>query len=76
MRLGKQAKKWRLSLLAFVLIVSQFGVLTPAVAEAADNGLGQKPYMGWSSFRMHVYTGQKTIIAAASIKAASRCRAT
>jgi hypothetical protein len=72
-RLNKQAKKWRLSLLAFVLIVAQFGVLAPAaeVAEAADNGLGQKPYMGWSSFSMQVYTGQNTIISAASIKAQS-----
>ncbi|WP_240546136.1 X2-like carbohydrate binding domain-containing protein [Paenibacillus artemisiicola] len=51
-------KPWIGFLLAAV-IVAQFGWTGPRanVAEAADNGLAQKPYMGWSSYSLQVYDG-------------------
>ncbi len=66
-------KKTRLWLLAFILFTTQLGVTAPAieVAEAADNGLAQKPYMGWSSYSMQVYTNNGQWITAEQIKAQS-----
>ncbi|RED63195.1 X2-like carbohydrate binding domain-containing protein [Cohnella lupini] len=50
-------KKFRILLLAIIMIATQLGIVLPntPVARAADNGLGQKPYMGWSSYSLQVY---------------------
>jgi hypothetical protein len=57
-RWKRRGKLW-LALFMAVAVIAQFGYV-PArgdVAEAADNGLAQKPYMGWSSYSMQVYDG-------------------
>ncbi|WP_229522413.1 X2-like carbohydrate binding domain-containing protein [Paenibacillus monticola] len=67
-------KKIGLSLLLLVLVTAQFGFMGTKhnVAEAADNGLAQKPYMGWSSYSMQVYDGpQGNWISEQKIKAMS-----
>ncbi|MEQ4482644.1 X2-like carbohydrate binding domain-containing protein [Cohnella silvisoli] len=66
-------KKARIWLLAFIMIAAQLGFIVPVtnVAKAANNGLGQKPYMGWSSYSMQVYSGNGQWITAAQIKAQS-----
>jgi hypothetical protein len=67
-------RKKVLPLLAFILIVLQLGLFIPQAANtayAADNGLAQKPYMGWSSYSMQVYSGNSQWITAAQIKAQS-----
>lgn len=71
--MGKSMRKWRLCFLAFVIFAVQLTYAPPVsnVVEAADNGLGLKPYMGWSSFSMQVYSGNNSIISAAQIKAQS-----
>lgn len=42
-----------------IAVLAQIGFIPPGtnVAEAADNGLAQKPYMGWSSYSMQVFDG-------------------
>jgi hypothetical protein len=54
----RQRKIWLVLLLAFV-VIAQIGYAGPkaGIAEAADNGLAMKPYMGWSSYSMQVYDG-------------------
>jgi hypothetical protein len=66
-------RKARIWLLAFILIAAQLGFIVPVsnVAKAANNGLGQKPYMGWSSYSMQVFSGNGQWINAAQIKAQS-----
>ncbi|MFF2090589.1 X2-like carbohydrate binding domain-containing protein [Paenibacillus sp. NPDC058174] len=68
-----KAGRKRLMVLVFVIVIAQLGILAPAPAtvQAADNGLGAKPYMGWSSYSLQVYTGQNHWISAATIKAQS-----
>lgn len=46
-------------MLLVIVVMAQIGFIPPRtnVAEAADNGLAQKPYMGWSSYSMQVYDG-------------------
>ncbi|QHW31849.1 hypothetical protein GZH47_14075 [Paenibacillus rhizovicinus] len=60
-------------LLLASLAAGQFGFVPPKqVAEAADNGLAQKPYMGWSSYSLQVYDGPSgNWTSAAKIKAQS-----
>lgn len=60
-------------LLIGVLVFAQLGLVLPAAqaAKAADNGLGAKPYMGWSSYSMQVFTGDGQWINAEQIKAQS-----
>ncbi|NBD24258.1 X2-like carbohydrate binding domain-containing protein [Paenibacillus glycinis] len=51
-------KKIGFGLLLTAVAVAQFGfVPAKQVAEAADNGLAQKPYMGWSSYSLQVFDG-------------------
>ncbi|WP_240702987.1 X2-like carbohydrate binding domain-containing protein [Cohnella luojiensis] len=71
--MAKSLKKFRIWLLAFIMIAAQLGFIVPVsnVAKAADNGLAQKPYMGWSSYSMQVYSGNGHWITAAQIKAQS-----
>ena len=65
-------KKFSLSLLLTSLVVLQFGFVPDKhVAEAADNGLAQKPLMGWSSYSLQVYDGPGNWTSAAKIKATS-----
>ena len=67
-------KKIGLSFLLFIIISAQLGIVGTHrnVAEAADNGLAQKPYMGWSSYSMQVYDGpQGNWISEQKIKAMS-----
>jgi hypothetical protein len=66
-------KKTRLWLLVAVLFTTQLGLTAPVmdIAEAADNGLAQKPYMGWSSYSMQVYSNNGQWITAEQIKAQS-----
>ncbi|MGG4144035.1 X2-like carbohydrate binding domain-containing protein [Paenibacillus algorifonticola] len=66
-------KKIRPWLLVVVLLTMQLGLVAPYgnVAKAADNGLAQKPYMGWSSYSMQVYTNNGHWITADQIKAQS-----
>ncbi|MBM7567056.1 X2-like carbohydrate binding domain-containing protein [Paenibacillus sacheonensis] len=54
----KLVQKIGTGLLLTAVAVAQFGFV-PAkhVAEAADNGLALKPYMGWSSYSLQVYDG-------------------
>jgi hypothetical protein len=60
-------------ILALIVLSAQAGLfISPArEARAADNGLGQKPYMGWSSYSMQVYSGNGQWITAEQIKAQS-----
>ncbi|TFE29470.1 X2-like carbohydrate binding domain-containing protein [Cohnella luojiensis] len=74
-------KKTRLLLLVFIFFTAQFGHVIPIlnetnVVKAADNGLGAKPYMGWSSFSMQVFTGNSQIINAANLIAQSNAMKT
>ncbi|MFC4808904.1 hypothetical protein [Paenibacillus sp. GCM10023250] len=60
--MNRYARRLRTPWIGFLLaavIVAQFGWVGPRanVAEAADNGLAQKPYMGWSSYSLQVYDG-------------------
>lgn len=65
--------KLRILLLTVAILATQAGIAMPQaqVASAAINGLGQKPYMGWSSYSMQVYSGSNPFITAAQIKAQS-----
>jgi hypothetical protein len=69
----QMVKKSRLWLLVIVLLTAQLGIVLPKanVAEAANNGLAAKPYMGWSSYSLQVFTGNGQWITAANIKAQS-----
>lgn len=64
-------------LLVIIVLVAQFGigvgVVAPGsgVAEAAKKELAAKPYMGWSSYSMQVYSGNGQWITAEQIKAQS-----
>ncbi|NIK71882.1 glycoside hydrolase family 27 protein [Paenibacillus sp. BK720] len=57
--------------LLLTVVFGGYGFLQPRVAEAANNGLAQKPLMGWSSYSMQVYSGNGAWITAAQIKAQS-----
>ncbi|SDX95521.1 X2-like carbohydrate binding domain-containing protein [Paenibacillus sp. CF384] len=54
----RRRKIW-LGLLLAIIAIAQIGYVPPHanVAEAADNDLALKPYMGWSSYSMQVYDG-------------------
>ncbi|WP_258171325.1 X2-like carbohydrate binding domain-containing protein [Paenibacillus sp. R14(2021)] len=69
-RAGRTIRLW---VVVALLIVAQLGVTAPRgnTAHAANNGLGAKPYMGWSSYSMQVYSGNSAWITAAQIKAQS-----
>lgn len=71
--LGRWMRKTRIYLLAMIVLAAQLGVIAPGgeLAKAADNGLGAKPYMGWSSYSMQVYSGNGQWITAEQIKAQS-----
>lgn len=57
-RLQRRRKLW-LGLLLAIVVIAQIGYVPPGEGKvkAADNGLAQKPYMGWSSYSMQVYDG-------------------
>jgi alpha-galactosidase len=42
-------------MLSYILVSSFFSVFHENVAKAANNGLAQKPFMGWSSYSLQVY---------------------
>jgi len=55
-RWKRKGSLWAALLLAIAVIVQAGFVPTRgAVVQAADNGLAEKPYMGWSSYSMQVY---------------------
>ncbi|MFD2611166.1 X2-like carbohydrate binding domain-containing protein [Paenibacillus gansuensis] len=62
-----------LIVLVMLVVTAQLGLaVQPArIAKAADNGLAQRPYMGWSSYSMQVYSGDSKWINAAQIMAQS-----
>ncbi|WP_312883460.1 X2-like carbohydrate binding domain-containing protein [Paenibacillus germinis] len=64
--MGYTIKKTRLWLLVFIFFITLFAVFIPKgqPVQAADNGLAQKPYMGWSSYSMQVYHSGNWITAA------------
>jgi alpha-galactosidase len=67
-------RKTLLGRLAFILFAAVWVIILSNVsnANASNNGLAQKPYMGWSSYSMQVYTnGGSTWITEAQIKAQS-----
>jgi len=52
--------KIRLICFIFVFLAAQWTDVLPNavhVAEAADNGLARKPFMGWTTYDMQVYSG-------------------
>ncbi|GGA00012.1 hypothetical protein GCM10008018_52830 [Paenibacillus marchantiophytorum] len=57
-KLQRHKKIW-LGLLLAIVVIAQIGYVpaSGSIAKAADNGLAQKPYMGWSSYSMQVYDG-------------------
>ena len=55
----------------FILALAAGFVSNTQNANASNNGLAQKPYMGWSSYSMQVYTNNQSWITAAQIKAES-----
>ncbi|CAN7532936.1 X2-like carbohydrate binding domain-containing protein [Paenibacillus sp. LjRoot153] len=57
-RLQRRRKLW-LGLLLAIVVIAQIGYVPSGEGsvKAADNGLAQKPYMGWSSYSMQVYDG-------------------
>ncbi|MBP3961249.1 glycoside hydrolase family 27 protein [Paenibacillus sp. DLE-14] len=69
-RAGRALRVW---VIVVLLIVAQLAVIAPRenTAYAANNGLGAKPYMGWSSYSMQVYSGNSAWITAAQIKVQS-----
>ncbi|GGA10225.1 hypothetical protein GCM10008018_64580 [Paenibacillus marchantiophytorum] len=72
--MGKKMKKaqFLLSLTIFLsLLLVAYSPVTKQVAQAANNGLAQKPLMGWSSYSMQSYTNSANWITAAQIKAQS-----
>ena len=64
--MGYMIKKTRLWLLVFIFFITLFAIFIPKgqPVQAADNGLAQKPYMGWSSYSMQVYNSGNWITAA------------
>lgn len=70
---NKAFRTARTALLAAAIGAAQLGgwMQEEEVAHAANNGLGAKPYMGWSSYSMQVYSGNGSWINAAQIKAQS-----
>ncbi|RKP48899.1 hypothetical protein D7Z26_21305 [Cohnella endophytica] len=56
---SRSRRKIWLGLLLAIVVIAQVGIVGPkaGVAEAANNGLALKPYMGWSSYSMQVYDG-------------------
>ncbi|OPH56365.1 hypothetical protein BC351_28110 [Paenibacillus ferrarius] len=58
-RTWQRHRKIWLGLLLAIVVIAQIGYVPPSggLAKAADNGLAQKPYMGWSSYSMQVYDG-------------------
>ncbi|SDW56188.1 glycoside hydrolase family 27 protein [Paenibacillus sp. CF384] len=69
----RAGRTFRLWVIVVLLIAAQLGLVAPGEnkAFAANNGLGAKPYMGWSSYSMQVYSGNSSWITAAQIKAQS-----
>ncbi|NBD27983.1 glycoside hydrolase family 27 protein [Paenibacillus glycinis] len=67
----KAFKKARFAVIALALLFTGFGFQADRVAQAANNGLAQKPLMGWSSYSMQVYSGNGAWITAAQLKAQS-----
>lgn len=67
----KRARSSVFALLLILAVLSGFGLPAGQVAHAANNGLGLKPYMGWSSYSMQVYTNNGGWITAAQLKAQS-----
>lgn len=57
-RLQRRRRLW-LGLLLAIVVIAQIGYVPSGEGKvrAADNGLAQKPYMGWSSYSMQVYDG-------------------
>ncbi|MDQ6418515.1 glycoside hydrolase family 27 protein [Paenibacillus sp. LHD-117] len=66
------ARKLLSSILVLMIAIGGFGWFTHTPsAIAANNGLGEKPYMGWSSWSMQVYDGAGNWNSEAKIKAMS-----
>ncbi|MFC5651059.1 X2-like carbohydrate binding domain-containing protein [Paenibacillus solisilvae] len=59
-----------LALLLLAATIATFG-FQPSTANAADNGLGAKPYMGWSSYSQQVIHSPNPWLTAENIKAQS-----
>jgi hypothetical protein len=59
--------------MAFMLLTAQFAAFAsrPEMAQAADNGLGAKPYMGWSSYSQQVINSPNPWLTAENLKAQS-----
>ncbi|WP_309119569.1 X2-like carbohydrate binding domain-containing protein [Paenibacillus sp.] len=76
-RVTLRVRRLRIALLlTFVVSVAQVAASLPALpgagtALAADNGLAERPYMGWSSYSMQVYSGNGQWITAEQIMAQS-----
>jgi hypothetical protein len=76
-------KKTRILILVVLMMAAQLSTLildknvahaadnNQNVEQAADNGLAKKPYMGWSSYSMQVFSGNGQWITEAQIKAQS-----
>jgi hypothetical protein len=58
-----ESKKW---VMAFLFFLALLAILIPntSIVKASDNGLAQKPYMGWSSYSMQVFHNANWITAA------------
>lgn len=71
--MGGWMRKTRIYVLAIIVLGAQLGIIVPGgeVAEAAKKELAAKPYMGWSSYSMQVYSGNGHWITAEQIKAQS-----
>lgn len=66
-------KRWLKLFMAFMLLTAQFAAFAsrPEMAQAADNGLGAKPYMGWSSYSQQVIHSPNPWLTAENLKAQS-----
>lgn len=66
------SKVWR-AFLMIACIFAQLAIVSTnaPVAQAADNGLAQTPFMGWTTYDMQVYSGNGKWDTAAQIKAQS-----
>ena len=59
LRMCSVIKKNYVKILSFLFMFAVLSSIMPAnFTKAADNGLADKPYMGWSSYSMQVYTSQ------------------
>ncbi|MBJ6360758.1 X2-like carbohydrate binding domain-containing protein [Paenibacillus sp. GCM10012307] len=68
--LKRHVKRSLLCLIASIVLWAQIALIVPVnqVAEAAQNGLAQKPLMGWSSYSLQVYDGPGNWTSAEKIK--------